>query len=65
MNDDSFTLAEAADRLRRNHELVRQWLSSGRLAGRKRAGRWFVDRDALTAFRRAEPVRRRRRTDAR
>ena len=59
MNDE-LTLAEAADRLRRNPELVRQWLASGRLAGRKRAGRWFVRRDDLQAFRRREPVRRSR-----
>lgn len=64
MNDD-FTLAEAADRLGRNRELVRQWLSSGRLAGRKRAGRWFVSGKALTAFRRQEPVRRARGSHAR
>jgi len=59
MNDD-LTLAGAADRLRRNPELVRQWLGSGRLTGRKRAGRWFVRREELQAFRRREPVRRSR-----
>jgi predicted site-specific integrase-resolvase len=55
---DDLTLAETAKRLRRNRELVRQWLKSGRLAGRKRAGRWFVSEQAVRAFQIHEPVRR-------
>ena len=38
---------------------------SGRLAGRKRAGRWFVSGKALAVFSRQEPVRRARGSHAR
>jgi hypothetical protein len=56
------TLAEAAALLRRNKELVRQWLKAGRLQGHKRVGRWFVGSGELASFRAHEPVRRQRRT---
>jgi hypothetical protein len=58
---DDLTLVEASAHLRRNRELVRQWLKSGRLGGRKRAGRWFVSYAALRSFGRNEPIRRPRR----
>jgi len=60
--EDMVTLAEAAAHLRRNPELVRQWIKSGRLAARKRAGRWFLSGDALARFQRNQPVRRTRRS---
>lgn len=52
------TLEETAVRLGRNKELVRMWVASGRLAGRKRADRWFVSTRDLTRFLKREPIRR-------
>ncbi len=52
------TLAEAAMRLDRNPELVRVWVATGRLVGRKRADRWFVTARDLAWFVKREPVRR-------
>jgi hypothetical protein len=57
---NTLTLSQAARRLRRHPELVRQWLSAGRLAGRKVAGRWFISVEDLRKFREREPERRRR-----
>ena len=62
MMDDDLTLAETAAHLRRNRELVRQWLKSGRLAGFKREGRWLVTAKDLAIFLKAQPVRRTRRS---
>jgi len=59
--NDPLTLTESAAHLHRNRELVRQWLKSGRLPGRKRAGRWFVDAADLARFAQSgSPVRRKR-----
>jgi len=55
---EDFTLAEAATRLGRNIELVRLWVASGRLPGRKRADRWFVAATDLARFEKHEPIRR-------
>jgi hypothetical protein len=55
---DDLTLAEAALRLGRNLELVRVWVASGRLPGRKRADRWFVAARDIARFERREPLRR-------
>ena len=55
---DDLTVAEAAALLRRNRELVRTWVASGRLAGRKRADRWFIRSRDLARFKKSEPVRR-------
>jgi hypothetical protein len=58
MTKEDLTLAEAAARLGRNLELVRVWVASGRLAGRKRADRWFVSARDLARFERRSPIRR-------
>lgn len=55
---DDLTLAEVAARLDRNLELVRVWVASGRLTGRKRADRWFVAARDLARFVKGEPIRR-------
>ena len=52
------TLAEAATRLRRHVELVRVWVATGRLAGRKRADRWFIAERDVARFVKHEPIRR-------
>lgn len=62
---DYLTLAEAAAQLGRNTELVRTWVASGRLVGRKRANRWFIRPSDLVRFQRRAPVRRTWSTDAR
>jgi predicted site-specific integrase-resolvase len=56
--DDELTLAEAAARLGRNLELVRVWVASGRLPGRKRADRWFIAASDVAEFMEREPIRR-------
>ncbi len=61
---DDLTLAETAARLGRNVELVRVWVASGRLPGRKRADRWFVRERDLDKFIKREPVRRTWSTEA-
>jgi hypothetical protein len=58
MTKEDLTLAEAAARLGRNLELVRVWVASGRLAGRKRADRWFVSVRDLARFEKRSPIRR-------
>jgi hypothetical protein len=55
---DDLALAEAATRLGRNTELVRLWVASGRLAGRKRGYMWFVAPRDLARFERRQPIRR-------
>ena len=52
------TLEEAAAQLGRNKELVRFWVASGRLPGRKRGSMWFVGGRDLARFVKREPIRR-------
>jgi hypothetical protein len=55
---EDLTLAETAARLGRNLELVRVWVASGLLPGRKRADRWFIAERDLARFEKREPIRR-------
>ena len=47
------TVADAATELSRSTEQVRRYLREGRLRGRRFGGQWFIEEDALTAFREA------------
>jgi excisionase family DNA binding protein len=47
------TVADAAAELSRSTEQVRRYLREGRLRGRRFGGQWFIEEDALTAFREA------------
>lgn len=55
---DDLTLAETARAMRRNVELVRQWVKTGRLPARKRGFMWFIRARDLARFVKDEPVRR-------
>jgi excisionase family DNA binding protein len=54
------TVGEVAAKVRRHPELVRRWLRSGRLRGRRIGWSWLVRPSDVEAFVRSEPERRKR-----
>jgi excisionase family DNA binding protein len=49
--DGYISVNEAARRLGRSIEQVRRYLREGRLPGRRIGGQWFIEEDALAAWR--------------
>ena len=49
--DGYVSVNEAARRLRRSIEQVRRYLREGRLPGQRIGGQWFIEEDALAAWR--------------
>ena len=54
------TVAQVAERLGRNVELVRRWIREGRLRAQKIGPIWVVTVENLRKFRKDEPERRER-----
>jgi excisionase family DNA binding protein len=53
------TVADAAQRLQRNPELIRRWLREGRLHGEQFGREWLIVPSDLERFAAKEPERRR------
>lgn len=45
-----FTVGELAERLEVQERTIRDYLKTGKLKGRKLAGKWYITEDALRAY---------------